>query len=317
MRVLVTGGTGFIGRRLVRLLADRGHEVVCIGFSQGAQAFAGGADSSSAAVAIRHCDITRLDEVLRLVAQTRPDCVMHLAYSLGSDHPPHGATQLNIVGMDNVLEAARRCDVRRVVYASSLAVNGGQLHYGRRLVNETDELHGQQQYAMHKRFNEWQARDYAQKHGMSIIGIRPANGTGPDKARGSTDHVLCLTEPARGRPLTLPHRDMMRAIIHVDDIAEVFARVALAEAPRHSLYNTGGATMSLGELADLVREFLPKADIAFEHDVGGRDLSGCYLVDNRRLLDEFGIEYPPLRQRVLQVINDVRRRSGLALLNQS
>jgi nucleoside-diphosphate-sugar epimerase len=198
-----------------------------------------------------------------------------------------------------------------------MAVNGGQVHYGPRPVDETDDLHGEQQYAMHKRFNEWQARDYAEKHGMSVVGIRPANGTGPDKARGSTDHVLCLTEPARGRPVTLPYRDMMRAIIHVDDIAEAFARVALADAPRHSLYNTGGATMSLGDLADMVRDFLPQACIRFGQEEGGCALSGCYLVDNRRLRDEFGIEYPPLRQRVLQVINDVRRQSGLALINQS
>src|SRR5207253_2066208 len=108
-------------------------------------------------------------------------------------------------------EASRLCGARRVVYASSMAVSGPQKHFGERLVSESDAPHGTGQYALHKRFNEWQAEDYIDKHHMSIVGIRPANGTGPDKFRGSTDHVLCITEPARGRRISLPYRDMMRA----------------------------------------------------------------------------------------------------------
>ena len=65
--------------------------------------------------------------------------------------------------------------------------------------------------------------------------------------------------------------------------------------------------------ADIVREFLPDAQITFEKD-GGRDESGNYLVDNSRLCKEFGIEYPPLRTRVLEIINDVRREAGLPLI---
>jgi nucleoside-diphosphate-sugar epimerase len=96
-------------------------------------------------------------------------------------------------------------------------------------------------------------------------------------------------------------------------MAEVFARVLLADAPRHPLYNSGGVPVSLGELADLVRGFLPEAQITFDHD-GGREESGNYLVDNRRLGEEFGIEYPGLHTRVLEVINDVRRAEGLPLV---
>ena len=48
--------------------------------------------------------------------------------------------------------------------------------------------------------NEWQALDYSEKYGMCITGIRGAYVTGPDKVRGSVDHVRCITEPARGNP---------------------------------------------------------------------------------------------------------------------
>ncbi len=84
----------------------------------------------------------------------------------------------------------------------------------------------------------------------------------------------------------------------------------LADAPRHSLYNSGGIPVSLGELADIVRGFLPDAEITFAKE-SGREESGNYLVDWSRLAKEFGIEYPGLHTRVLEVINEVRRQEGL------
>jgi nucleoside-diphosphate-sugar epimerase len=87
-------------------------------------------------------------------------------------------------------------------------------------------------------------------------------------------------------------------------------RVLLADAPRYPIYNSGGTPISLGELADIVQEFIPDAQITFESD-GGLEDSGNYLVDNSRLRQEFDIEFPPFRTRVLEIINDVRRQEGL------
>src|ERR1700760_2359155 len=126
----------------------------------------------------------------------------------------------------------------------------------------------------------------------------PASAPGPDKARGAVDHGTCIPQPARGKPVSFPYKDAMRCPVHVDDIAEVFARVLLTDKPRHSIYNSGGMAISLGDLADIVRDFLPDARITFEHETGGRDQSGNYLIDNSRLLEEFGVQYRPFRQRV-------------------
>jgi nucleoside-diphosphate-sugar epimerase len=213
--------------------------------------------------------------------------------------------------MDNCFEAARLGGVNRVVFASSLAVSGEQHFYGDRVVTEDDFRHGHVQYAMHKIFNEWQAQDYREKYGMEITAIRPANVTGPDKIVGSVDHVKCITFPARGEAISFPYKDAMRCPVHVDDIAEVFARVSLTDKPRHPVYSTGGTAISLGDLATLVREFLPDAQITFEHETGGKQTSGNYLIDNTRLIQEFALQYLPYRQRVLQIINDTRREAGL------
>ena len=177
------------------------------------------------------------------------------------------------------------------------------------MVNEDDPMHGTSQYAMHKRFNEFQAQQFNSVYGMNITGIRPANVTGPDKVRGSTDHVMCVTLPASGDPVRFPKSGFMRLPVHVEDVAEAFVRVTLADSPHHTVYNTGGIAVSMGDLADIVRGFVPHADISFDAD-DGREDSGNYLVDNSRLLGEFELEYPSLETWVRSIINDVRRDSG-------
>jgi len=310
MSILVIGATGFIGPRFIRRLVARGESVVGMDLNPAAAPFG---EVPIGAPVVRG-DVTQFEDVMRAILDTKPERVINLAYGLGmGEGNPHLAMRLDILGMDNVFEACRLTGVKRVVYASSIAVSGQQSHFGDRLATEDDPLHGTSQYAMHKMFNEFQARKYIKNYGMSIVGVRPANVTGPDKVRGSVDHVQIMTEAARGKPVHLPQKGLMRLLVHVEDMAEIFTRVLLAEAPRHSLYNSGGIPVSLGELADIVKGFLPEAKITFDKE-GGREDSGNYLVDWSRLAKEFGIEYPGLHTRVLEVINDVRRAEGLPLV---
>ena len=246
MSVLVIGGTGFIGPRVVRKLVTRGEEVVCLDINPWAASF----DDLGDEVTVVRGDITHFDDVVRAVLEYRPERLINLAYIVGGgEGDPHNQMRLNVLGMDNCFEAARLGGVKRVVYASSIAVYGPQTSYGEVIVNEDDPKHGTRQYAMHKIFNEFQAKQYIDNYGMSITGIRPAHVTGPDKVRGSVDHVQAITLPARGLPASFPSQSYMRCPIHVEDASEIFVRVALVDSSRYSLYNSGGTPISLGELA--------------------------------------------------------------------
>ena len=310
MTTVVIGGAGFLGRRLVPLLAARGEQVLCMDVdAAAAQAFA----SLGEQVRVVRGDVTQFDDVTAAMAAAgRPGRVVNLAYTMGGDHPPHAAFKLNVQGMENCFEAARLAGARRIVFASSLAVSGAQhLHGKDRAIGEDDPCLGTNQYATHKIFNEGQARDYRRQYGLEVIAIRPANVTGADKQIGSLDHVRCITEPAAGRPVSFPYRDAMRCPIHVDEVAEAFVRVLLAERLRHAIYNTGGHPMSLGEIADAMRQLVPGADVSFEHDRGGRDpasnpMMDCYLIDNARLREELGLELRPFRAWVQQIVDEVR-----------
>jgi len=311
MTTLVLGGTGFIGKRAVPRLVQRGEKVVVMDINPGAADFSEFGDQ----VEVMRGDIMQFQDVVTTIMDAKPDRIMNLAYLLGSgDDTPHFTMKLNILGMDNCFEAARISGVSRVTYASSIAVSGQQSNFGDRTINEDDPMHGTSQYAMHKRFNEFQAQQFNSVYGMSITGIRPANVTGPDKVRGSTDHVQCVTLPAAGQPVSFPKAGLMRLPVHVDDIAEAFVRVTMVDKSRYPIYNSGGYPISLGDLSVIVKKFLPDAEINFTSQ-DGKEESGNYLADNSRLLGEFELEYPPLEQRILQIINEVRADEGLPLVS--
>ena len=81
-------------------------------------------------------DVTQFDDVMAAMSAAKPERVVNLSYFIGSDHAPHVAMKLNILGMDNCFEAARLLGVKHTVYASSLAVNGKQANYGNRSVTD-------------------------------------------------------------------------------------------------------------------------------------------------------------------------------------
>ena len=303
MRILVLGGSGFIGPRVMRRFLERGHDVYCMDIAPRAPAL----DPLRDRITIVPGDITLMDDVMKAMAGSQPDRVLNLAYALGAgEGDPHPQVRLNILGMDNCFEAARILGIRRVVYASSLAVYGEQRLHGERAVVEDDARLGTSLYAVSKIFNEHQADWYNAAFDMAITGVRPANITGPDKLRGSMDHVRCQVLPARGQPVHFPFRDRMTLPLHVEDIAESFVRVTLAADPQHAIYNSGGESLSLGQLAEIVQRFLPEAEITFEADEGGREASGLYLMDNTRLVEEFEVEFAPFDQRVMETITEAR-----------
>ena len=248
MSILVIGGAGFIGRRMVPKLVAAGHDVTCVDIdvAGASAAFARLGDK----VKVVRGDVTQFDDVIGAVQESRAERLINLSYFIG-ELAPHVAFKLDIQGMDNCFEAARRCGVKHTVFASSVAVSGQQSHFGERLGDETDERRGETQYAVNKIINEWQAHDYRRAYGMTITCVRPANVTGPDKKFGSIDHVNCMCQPARGQPVTFPHADAMRCVIHVEDMAEALTRQAQAHDlqfrrghPQHRRAGSIGAGIS-------------------------------------------------------------------------
>lgn len=297
---VVFGGAGFVGRHLCLELRQRGLRAVS------ADVVTEGSDSVPA-------DIAELRDVIRVIQEFRPDCVVNLAYLLGraTETDPYRATEVNVVGMANFFEAGRLLHVKRCVYASSIAVYGDQPSWGEHAVTEADHGRPAILYGWQKQLNEATATRYQRDHGLRCIGLRISRVFGPGQHTGSASPITRMIEAvARGDVAYVREEPDGASLIHVEDVAYAFATVMTGSGPRHDVYNTGGEFATMEMLAAMVRESVPEAQI----DLGPVADRQAHVrrVDWTRLREEFAIIRPSLGERIAEWLR-AERQSAVAL----
>ena len=308
MAVMVTGGTGFIGNRIIRKLIERGEEVVCFDLAPPRSNLAPYLDR----IRMYRGDVTQLPHLLEAINTHKVHKIIHMAALLPPDTEdrPHYAMQVNIGGANNVFEAARWTGIERVVYASSIAVYGVQDTFGERPINEDDLNDPINVYGMTKSVNDFSAKRYADRYGLDLCGIRICTVFGHGRVTGMTGMIggLMVSLPAIGQPVAMPFDEAeLSPMIHAEDAAEIFVRAVLAGQLNHRVYISGGNLATIKDMADTVRSIIPDAQIT----TGDQKVPHVYLVDNSRMLADIGYEIAPLRRRVLDHINDARAEAGM------
>ena len=308
MSIMVTGGTGFIGNRIIRKLVDRGEEVVCFDLAPPRANLEPYLDR----VQLYRGDITQVPHLLEAVNTHGVHKIIHMAALMPPDTEdrPHFGMLVNIQGTNNVFETARWTGVERVVYASSIAAYGVQETFGRRPINEDDLAAPINVYGMTKAANDFAAGKYRELYGMDLRGVRICTVFGHGRVTGMTGMIggLLMSLPAIGKPVSMPFDpEEASPMIHAEDAAEIFVQVALSDRLNHPLYISGGHLATIRDLAGIVRGYIPDAQIT----TGDRPVPHVYLVDNSRMLGDIGYEMPPLSVRVLDHINDARQEAGL------
>jgi UDP-glucose 4-epimerase len=252
MRVLVTGGAGFIGSHLVDSLAASGHEVVLLDdLSTGHPA------NVNPDTRLIHGDVADPEAVEAAV--TGVELVFHLAAAravLRSVLDPCTTDRVNTSGTLNVLEASRAAGVRRVVCTSSSSVYGGATVLP---TPETAPLLPRSPYAVSKLAGEHYARVYWELHGLETVSLRLFNVFGP-RQRPDSQYAavipLFVDALRSGRPPEV-HGDgrQSRDFTYVADAVAGFlaAGGAPAEQCAGKAYNIagGGAYTLLDLLAAL------------------------------------------------------------------
>jgi UDP-glucose 4-epimerase len=321
MRFLVTGGTGFIGWRVVRALATRGIPVVAADWNIDQAVRAVLEREYAGLVSFASCDVSEFYDLAKIM-RTTPDIThaIHLAYLMSAEveNDPHLGARVNVLGMVNAFELALHHGLQRLVFASSETVYGSsQQNYGDHSVKETESCapaHHFYTYGVMKLLNEFMAQKYIQKHGISIACVRPPIVFGHGRKRGAVLWAEAFASlPAVGKPVRLPFSKENRDCwVYVDDCAEQLVRLALKPALSHFAYNSSGWAIKAGDLANLVRRWVPDAEIDFDETVRTTPLVDD--LDGSRLIEEIGFHPRPLAEGVLAHINEARAQAQLPVI---
>ena len=311
MSIMVTGGTGFIGARIIRKLISRGEDVVCFDLVPPGSSLSDELDKMQ----VYRGDVTQIPHLLEAIITHKVHRIIHMGALLppASEDRPHFGMLVNIQGTNNVFEVARWTGIERVVYASSISVYGPQEYYGADPINEDDVPNPTNLYGMTKYVNDFSAANYISKYGLDLRGIRICTVFGHGRKTGATGMIggLLMSLPAVGKPIDLPFdRSFPSSMIHAEDAAEIFVRTTLSKTLNHPVYISGGHIATVGDIVDTVRNILPDAQIT----TGDKLLPHLYKLDNSRMIADIGYELPPLRSSILYHINEARTEAGMTTL---
>lgn len=277
MKVLVTGGAGFIGSHLVDCLLDRGDEVLVIdNYATGRR------DTLTPHRRLALVEGTIADEGLVRAAfdRFRPDRVVHAAASYKDPDNWREDGLTNVVGTANVVQAARRHDVSRFIYLQTALCYG--LHPQEQPITLRHPLRpGSSSYAISKTAGE----HYVQLSGLDWISFRLANAYGPRNLSGPlpTFYQRLTT----GKPCFV--MDTRRDFMYVDDLIEVVL-LGLDGRGRSGPYHvSSGSDVAIKELFEATLKALQiKLDEPLEVRPRNPDDAPTILLDPSQTNADFG-----------------------------
>lgn len=254
MRVLVTGGAGFIGSNLVdRLLAEGSEVDVVDNLSSGSlDNLAEARASWGRALNFSNVDI-RSDDLLDVVSRRKPEVIFHLAAQADvrvSVARPGFDADVNIMGTINVLEAARASGARKVIFASSGGTIYGDPDPVELPVRETHPQRPLSPYGVAKKAAGDYLRAYWQLHDLEYSALALANVYGPRQDPHGEAGVVAIFAGRllKGERCTIfGDGDQTRDFVYVDDVVDAFARAI--DSASGLLLNIGtGREVSVNEL---------------------------------------------------------------------
>ncbi|MGP8078939.1 MAG: NAD-dependent epimerase/dehydratase family protein [Dehalococcoidales bacterium] len=234
MKVIVTGGAGFIGSNLVDELIKRKIEVVVVddlstGFKRNVNPLA------------KFYYASICDRELKLIFEKeKPDVVFHLAAQTAvsrSIADPYSDARINILGSLNVISNCVECGVKKIVYSSSCALYGTPEYLP---VDEKHPVNPLSPYGISKHTVEHYLSVNNQLHGLSYIALRYANVYGPRQnplGEGGVIAIFCGKMLAGEQPTIFGAGDKSRDYVFVADVVQ--ANIRAMESTETGIYNIG------------------------------------------------------------------------------
>jgi nucleoside-diphosphate-sugar epimerase len=310
MKIMVVGSSGYIGRHVVKTLAARGVDVVAFDVVPAL------ANWTQPRVPFIQGNMANLEEVMAAVVDHEVRRIVALGYFMTPLLAPEcrdllNAARVNIIGVTNLFEAARLARLDRVIFASTVGTFGYQDSYGSEPIDENTEARAPKSlYGLMKLLNNGLAERYAKTFGIQIVKVHSTAVIGPGNTAFSRQMIQ---QPALGKPgyANWPSA-APRNIVGVSDIADLYAKIALADQVKHDAYMGTGPSPTGREIADVVIKYLPGAEISFDE----KARIPAWNFDNSRALKEFGWKIQSVEEMILDEINGTRAAAGLAPVTQ-
>jgi nucleoside-diphosphate-sugar epimerase len=291
MKILVTGGLGFIGHNVVRNLEQLGHSVI-ITDTQTTYGIVPKDEldyliserlKKITTDSIYRIDITDQGGIDRVVRDHKPDVVIHMAsfprQKVVNANPSHGA-HVMVEGLLNVLESAKRHRVERVVYISSSMVYGDFKDQ----VTEDSECNPIGQYGIMKLAGEQLVKDYHRRGAFDYVIIRPSAVYGPLDVE---DRVIAkfMLAALRGETLKVNGAEETLDFTYVDDAADGIVSAATCISGANCVYNiTKSHSVSLLEAAEMIVRIVGKGTVEVRDKDSDFPSRGALDIDRARIM---------------------------------
>lgn len=270
MRVLITGITGFVGSHLAEYALGKKAEVWgSIRWRSSTENI----DHIKGELKLVECDLRDLSSVTRLIEETRPDYIFHLAaqsFVPTSWHAPDETLTTNVISQLNILEAVRFRKLEPIIQIAGSSEEYGQVYENEIPVKETNPLRPLSPYAVSKVAQDLLGYQYHRSYGFKIVRTRAFNHTGPRRgevfvASNFAKQITQIEAGKKGSTIEVGNLEAKRDFSDVRDIVKAYW-LALEKGELGEVYNIcSGKAWSMRELLDMLLS-MAKVKIKVEQD---------------------------------------------------
>lgn len=309
MKILVTGGAGFIGSNLVDELVKQDYDVVVVdNLSTGKE---DNLKEVKEKIKFYKIDITDDQKLSEVFEQEKPEAIFHLAAQINvvkSKEDPDWDRQQNYYGSLNVIEKCKNHNVKKIIFSSSAAV------YGDTKQIPTKESHPTAPYSPYgenKLDVERHLDKYYNEYNLSYIALRYSNVYGPrqiSEAEGGVVAIFCDKVVYGNAPTIYGDGEQTRDLIYVGDV--VRANILALESEKIGVYNISTKKeISISSLVDLIKKNTDHPKIEPIHDPARLADQARSALDNSKAKAE--LDWEPqisLEQGIKQTIEWFRKK---------